>query len=193
MKVLKSRVWYVIPSSVGTHFSIDSFFSRRRQRIENWRDEQKILIHFNCPTWRKRSLEVLSHCLKSIQNVSFLFLEFSNKLSFKNWPVWYHYLTAKSHQNSPLLAFLIHFCPLKMAYLNKRILTFSTNFKWPVWNHCMTASLRFSKNWPLLAFSTIFWPIKLTCLVTLFDNKLQAINKLTIFGIFNELLSTYKM
>ena len=35
--------------------------------------------------------------------------------------------------------------------------------------------------------------LKLTCLVTLFDNKFQVFknsSKLTIFGIFNELLST---
>ena len=38
-----------------------------------------------------------------------------------------------------------------------------------------------------------FWQSKLTCLVTLFDRKLQVFKnspKLTIFGIFNELLST---
>ena len=44
----------------------------------------------------------------------------------------------------------------------------------------------------ILAFSTNFCPLKLTCLVTLFDWKLQAFKtlaKLIIFGILNELLS----
>ena len=45
----------------------------------------------------------------------------------------------------------------------------------------------------ILAFSTILCPIlKVTCLVTLFDHKLQVFKnpaKLTIFGIFNELLN----
>ena len=42
-------------------------------------------------------------------------------------------------------------------------------------------------------FSSIFVLLKLTCLVTLFDCKIQVFKnspKLTIFGIFNELLST---
>ena len=42
-------------------------------------------------------------------------------------------------------------------------------------------------------FPLIFAQLKVTCLVTLFDRKLQAFKKspkLTIFGIFNELLST---
>ena len=42
-------------------------------------------------------------------------------------------------------------------------------------------------------FSQIFVLLKLTCLVTLFDRKLQVFknsSKWTIFGIFNELLST---
>ena len=42
-------------------------------------------------------------------------------------------------------------------------------------------------------FPPIFVQLKLTCLVTLFDRKLQVFKnspKLTIFGIFNELLST---
>ena len=50
------------------------------------------------------------------------------------------------------------------------------------------------RHFSILAFSINFSPIKkLTCLVTLFDNKLQIFKnspKLTIFGIFNELLST---
>ena len=42
-------------------------------------------------------------------------------------------------------------------------------------------------------FLSIFVQLKLTCLVTLFDRKLQVFKnspKLTIFGIFNQLLST---
>ena len=42
-------------------------------------------------------------------------------------------------------------------------------------------------------FPPIFWPLKLTCLETLFDRKLQVFknsSKLIIFGIFSELLST---
>ena len=42
-------------------------------------------------------------------------------------------------------------------------------------------------------FLQIFVLLKVTCLVTLFDRKLQVFknsSKLTIFGIFNELLST---
>ena len=42
-------------------------------------------------------------------------------------------------------------------------------------------------------FSLIFVVLKVTCLVTLFSRKLQVFKKspkLTIFGIFNELLST---
>ena len=42
-------------------------------------------------------------------------------------------------------------------------------------------------------FPPIFVLLKLTCLVTLFDRKLQVFKnspKLTVFGIFNELLST---
>ena len=42
-------------------------------------------------------------------------------------------------------------------------------------------------------FPPIFVFLKVTCLVTLFDRKLQVFKKspkLTIFGIFNELLST---
>ena len=41
-------------------------------------------------------------------------------------------------------------------------------------------------------FPPIFVPLKLTCLVTLFDRKLQVFknfSKWTIFGVFNELLS----
>ena len=34
-------------------------------------------------------------------------------------------------------------------------------------------------------FPPIFVKLKVTCLVTLFDCKLQVFNKLTIFGIFN--------
>ena len=44
-------------------------------------------------------------------------------------------------------------------------------------------------NLPMLAFSTNFVLSKLTCLVTLFDHKLQEL-KLAILGIFNKLLST---
>ena len=47
-------------------------------------------------------------------------------------------------------------------------------------------------NFSILAFSANFCPIKMTSLVTLFDRKLQVFKnspKLTIFGIFNELLS----
>ena len=43
----------------------------------------------------------------------------------------------------------------------------------------------------ILAFSTNFWVF--TCLVTLFHYKIQCclnLPKLTIFGIFNDLLST---
>ena len=44
----------------------------------------------------------------------------------------------------------------------------------------------------ILAFSTIFCPIlKVTCLVTLFDRKLQVFKnslKFMLFAIFNELL-----
>ena len=43
-----------------------------------------------------------------------------------------------------------------------------------------------------LQFSPIFVYLKLTCLVTLFDRKLKGFKnspKLTIFGIFNELLA----
>ena len=46
------------------------------------------------------------------------------------------------------------------------------------------------KNWH---FPPIFIHLKLTCLVTLFDRKLQVFKnspKWTIFGIFNKLLST---
>ena len=39
-------------------------------------------------------------------------------------------------------------------------------------------------------FTPFFVLLKMTCLVTLFDRKLQVSIKLTIFGIFNELLST---
>ena len=42
-------------------------------------------------------------------------------------------------------------------------------------------------------FPLIFAQLKVTCLVTLFDRKLQVFKnspKWTIFGIFNELLST---
>ena len=45
----------------------------------------------------------------------------------------------------------------------------------------------------ILVFSTIFVLLKVACLVTLFDRKLQVFKnspKWTIFGIFNELLST---
>ena len=48
-------------------------------------------------------------------------------------------------------------------------------------------------NFLILAFSTNFVLLKLTCLVTLFDRKLLVFKnspKWTIFGIFNELLST---
>ena len=42
-------------------------------------------------------------------------------------------------------------------------------------------------NFPILHFPTIFVLVKVTCLVTLFDRKVQV---LTIFGFFDELLST---
>ena len=44
-------------------------------------------------------------------------------------------------------------------------------------------------------FQSIFVLLKVTCLVTLFDRKLQVFKnslKLTIFGIFNQLLSSQK-
>ena len=44
-------------------------------------------------------------------------------------------------------------------------------------------------NFSILTFSTNFCLLKVTYLVTLFDRK-QKLVKLTIFGIFNELLST---
>ena len=50
-------------------------------------------------------------------------------------------------------------------------------------------------NFSIWAFPPIFVVLKLTCLVTLFDPKLQIFKnspKLTIFGIFNWLLSTQK-
>ena len=56
-------------------------------------------------------------------------------------------------------------------------------------NHPKMSHLNFS----ILAFSTNFVRLKLTCLVTLFDRKLQVFKnspKWIIFGIFNELLST---
>ena len=37
-------------------------------------------------------------------------------------------------------------------------------------------------------FFSIFVLLKLTCLVTLFDRKLQVFKKLATFGIFNELI-----
>ena len=42
---------------------------------------------------------------------------------------------------------------LKMPHLNFSILTFSTKIDLLVWEHCLTASFRFSKslqNWPIL-------------------------------------------
>ena len=48
-------------------------------------------------------------------------------------------------------------------------------------------------NFRILAFSAIFVLIKFSCLVTLFDHKFQIYkdsSKWTIFGIFNQLLST---
>ena len=51
----------------------------------------------------------------------------------------------------------------------------------------------FHLNFWILAFSPIFVILKLTCLVTLFDRKLQVFKnspKWTILGIFNELSST---
>ena len=56
-------------------------------------------------------------------------------------------------------------------------------------NHPKSRILNFS----IMAFPAIFVLLKLTCLVTLFDRKLQVFKispKLTLFGIFNELLST---
>ena len=44
----------------------------------------------------------------------------------------------------------------------------------------------------ILVFSTNFFPLKVTCLVALFDRKFQCFKnspKWTNFGIFNELLS----
>ena len=49
------------------------------------------------------------------------------------------------------------------------------------------------KNFEFWHFPPIFGLLKMTCLVTLFDCKLQVVKnspKLTIFCIFNELLST---
>ena len=54
----------------------------------------------------------------------------------------------------------------------------------------ITTNVAFSKNRQI---RPIFVLLKLTCLVTLFDRKFQVFKKspkLTIFGIFNELLST---
>ena len=55
----------------------------------------------------------------------------------------------------------------------------------------MSQCLKITKN---VAFgSSIFVLLKYTCLETLYDRKLQVFKnllKLTIFGIFNELLST---
>ena len=48
-------------------------------------------------------------------------------------------------------------------------------------------------NFSILAFPPVFVLLKLTCLVTLFDRKLQVFKNSpnwTIFGIFNKLLST---
>ena len=48
-------------------------------------------------------------------------------------------------------------------------------------------------NFSILTFSTIFLLLKVTCLVTRFDRKLQVLknwSKWTIFDIFHELLST---
>ena len=50
-----------------------------------------------------------------------------------------------------------------------------------------------SKMSYFLHFSSIYVPLEFTCLVTLFDRKLQVFKKspkLTIFGIFSELLAT---
>ena len=72
---------------------------------------------------------------------------------------------SKTPQIEPFLAFLMNFCPLKMLDLIKEF-----------WH-----------------FLTIFDLFKVTYLVALFDCKLQVfknLSKFTIFGIFNELLST---
>ena len=53
--------------------------------------------------------------------------------------------------------------------------------------------LKITRIFQFWHFPTIFVLIKVTCLVTLFDRKLQVFKnspKLRIFGIFNELLST---
>ena len=62
----------------------------------------------------------------------------------------------------------------------------------------ITQCLKMTENVAFLIFQfwhfpLIFVLLKMTCLVTLFDRKLQVFKnspKLTIFGIFNELLST---
>ena len=64
------------------------------------------------------------------------------------------------------------------------------SFHHSVWKSPKMSHLNFSIFWH---FSPIFVLLKLTCLVTLFDRKLQVFknsSKWTIFGIFNQLLST---
>ena len=55
---------------------------------------------------------------------------------------------------------------------------------------CLKVTQNVAFEFSILAFSTNFVLLKVTCLVTLFDRKLQVFQKLIIFGIFNERLST---
>ena len=91
--------------------------------------------------------------------------------NFKNWPPCTDFF-------KPSLRILVKLKLVKLYFIvkKKNITLFENYSKCRIWN-----------------FQPIFVLLKLTCVVTLFDRKLQFFKnspKSTIFGIFNELLST---
>ena len=75
---------------------------------------------------------------------------------------------------------------------NKRAVRVENQFLFPT-NRTYCFKITPKVSFEFWHFSPILIQLKLTCLVTLFDRKLQVFKnspKLTNFGIFNELLST---
>ena len=97
--------------------------NRVRPRYPSWIWEtqlfrnicQKVLTN----SWAIFGFHDVARCLKIAKNVAFDFLNFNFNnflMSYQNWPVWYHCLTAsfsfsKTRQIDHFLHFLMNFCP----------------------------------------------------------------------------------
>ena len=82
----------------------------------------------------------------------------------------------------------------QFSLIFKKILWLEWKMRWPKMPHSVWKKLKCRiRPFKFRHFPPIFVLIKVTCLVTLFERKLDDLKnspKLTIFGIFNQLLST---